>query len=635
MTHAVGRAIAAGMFAALLGAAEVALFYAWHPNLTVEFDRDLPRQLSGVYAPERDEASGLTFAWTGADVALRLPGLDRGRNWTLDLRVRGGRPLPSDNPDLTVVADGVTLAAVHTSTEFQNVTVTIPARPERRGLTIGVRSSKTFVPGPGDPRPLGLMLDRLSLAPDGVVLVPRQALYAASLSSAALGAAIALLGVTAGSAIGGAVLLSAGGAAVIARGFGPFTNYPDTVIALGIWIALALAASALAVQYWRRQPLRNTARFAAAFSAGALFLKLLVLLHPNMPVGDAMFHAHRFQGVLGGNLYFTSIAPGGYSFPYPPGLYVFASLFAGLVRRGAADMALLRIITCSVDAAAGLLLYYVVARAWGNRLAGAMAVAFYHLIPVDLGVLTTGNLTNAFAQSVAVAALALMGSDQVRMERRGWTALLALTLAAAYLSHTSTLAILFAATVATAVLFWWRGGPALRSPAAAIALATSAAALLAIVAYYAHFMDTYRAEFARIGHETATAAAAAGGRTIGDRLRLVPYSLGIYLGVPVLLFALLGAAELALRRGGDRLTLALAGWTLSCLAFLVIGVLTPVDMRHYLAAVPALAIAAGYGAAWAWSEAWPLYRSAWRVTTAVFLAASISAAFRNWWNALG
>ena len=45
-----------------------------------------------------------------------------------------------------------------------------------------------------------------------------------------------------------------------------------------------------------------------------------------------------------GNLYFTSIAPGGYSFPYPPGLYVFASLFAGLVRRGAGDMALLRII---------------------------------------------------------------------------------------------------------------------------------------------------------------------------------------------------------------------------------------------------------------------------------------------------
>ena len=65
-------------------------------------------------------------------------------------------------------------------------------------------------------------------------------------------------------------------------------------------------------------------------------------------------------------------------------------------------MALLRIITCSIDAAAGLLLYCVVVSAWGHRLAGAMAVAIYHLIPLDLAVLTTGNLTNAFAQSVAV-----------------------------------------------------------------------------------------------------------------------------------------------------------------------------------------------------------------------------------------
>ena len=59
-------------------------------------------------------------------------------------------------------------------------------------------------------------------------------------------------------------------------------------------------------------------------------------------------------------------------------------------------------------------------------------------------------------------------------------------------------------------------------------------------------MDTYRAELGRIGHETATAAPDAGGRTIGDRLRLVPYYLGLYIGAPVLLFAFLGAVELAL-----------------------------------------------------------------------------------------
>jgi hypothetical protein len=228
-----------------------------------------------------------------------------------------------------------------------------------------------------------------------------------------------------------------------------------------------------------------------------------------------------------------------------------------------------------------------------------------------------------------------MASERVRLERLGMTALLALVLAIAYLSHTGTLAIVFVATLAVAALFWWRGGPALRSPAAAVALAATAAAALAVVAYYAHFMDTYRTELGRIGHETASAAADAGGRTIGDRLRLVPYSLGIYIGAPVLLFSFLGAVELALKRRADRLALTLVGWTLACAAFLVLGILTPVDMRYYLAAVPVLAITAGYGAAWAWSEGWPMHRALWRVTAAVFLAGAVSAAFHNWWQALG
>ena len=244
--RAIGRAVAAALLAALAGGAWSALFYAWHPALAIEFDRDLPRNVSGVYPPERDDTSGLTFAWTGADVVVRLPGLDRGKNWTLDLRVRGGRAVPGENPDVVIMADGLTLETHRTSAEFQDIRVAIPARGQQRGLTIGMRVSKTFVPGPSDPRPLGVVLDRLSLSPDGIVLVPRAALSASSGASAAMGAAIALLGVTAGSAIGGAVLLSAGAAAVIARGFGPFTSYPDTVVALA-----SGSASSSPARHWR------------------------------------------------------------------------------------------------------------------------------------------------------------------------------------------------------------------------------------------------------------------------------------------------------------------------------------------------------------------------------------------------
>jgi hypothetical protein len=601
----------------------------------IEFDRDLPRNLTGVYSPERDRAADLTFAWTAGDAVLRLPGLDRRLAWTLDLRVRGARPSLPDNPDLTIAVDGGTLETLHTTPDFADVVVRIPARPERRGIIIAMHSSKTFVPGPADPRPLGVMLDRLRLSPDGIALVPDAALTATSLASGAMGAAIALVGVTAGPAIGGALVLAAGLAAVMTRGFAPYSDYPSLVVRLSGWIALALSFCSFASGYWRGRPLRNTARFAAVFSASALLLKLAVLLHPNMPVGDAMFQAHRFESVLAGHLYFTSIAPGGYSFPYPPGLYVFASLFSGLVRRGAPDMALLRIVTATADCVFGLLLYWVVSRNWGNRLAAAMAVAIYHLMPLNFGVLTTGNLTNAFAQSVAVGALAIMASPALSSKIATMSSILTLVFAGAFMSHTGTIAILFVAGILTAALFALRGGGPLRSAAWAIAIATLAAAAVSIALYYAWFLDTYRAEFARIGHETAAAAPDVGGRTVGDRLRLVPYSLGIYIGAPVLLFAFLGGIELTLRRASDRLTLALAGWLASCVAFLVLGILTPVDMRYYLAALPALAITAGYGASWAWSDGWPLQRRLWRLAAAVFLAGTISTGFHYWWSVLG
>src|SRR6476469_4984255 len=133
MTMAFGRAAAAAILAALFGAAWAALLYAWRPALTIDFDRDLPRNVSGIYPAERDEAAGLTFAWTGPEVTLRLPGLDRRANWTLDLRVRGARSVASENPALTVVADGLVVSTEPTTRDFSGLRVVIPSRGERRG----------------------------------------------------------------------------------------------------------------------------------------------------------------------------------------------------------------------------------------------------------------------------------------------------------------------------------------------------------------------------------------------------------------------------------------------------------------------------------------------------------------------
>jgi hypothetical protein len=628
--QALGRALAAAALAAFAAAVWAVVLYAWHPALNVDFDRDLPRNVEGVYPPERDEASRLTFAWTGSDTLIRMPGLDRRVAWQLTIRASGARTIAAENPAVTILSDGVAVATEQTSAGFGDITATIPALPDRRGLVLGLHSSTTFVPGPGDPRTLGIMIDRLTLTPSGAVLIPHQAIAAAAVSAAAMGAGIALLGVTAGSAIGAAILLSAADAGIAARGFGPYSTFPATVTALGCWIAFALALVALAFRVLRAQPLRNTARFAIAFTASALFLKLLVLLHPDMPVGDAMFQAHRFEAVLAGHFYFTSIAPGGYLFPYAPGLYVFASLFAGFAHRGAGDVVLLRVLTLSADAVVAALLYRAVAIAWSDRLAGAIAVALYHLVPLDLSVITTGNLTNAFAQSLSVVALVLMAAPAVPSERAGATAALAVVMLAAYLSHTSTVAILFVSGLFIAAVFWRRGGPTLRGPAAAIAIATVAASVISIVAYYGHFMDTYRTQFARIGHETATGAPVVGHRTIADRFDAVPYFLNICFGIPALTLAAMGGVHLWRRASIDRLTLAIVGWLLGCAAFLILGILTPVDMRYYLAAIPAVAVLASAGAAAAWRSG-----PAGRGFTLGLLITAVVTGFHGWWRVLG
>jgi hypothetical protein len=630
VTRGLGRAIAAGVLGATVAAAWVALFYAVRPVLRIDFATDPPRLVSGVYPPERDDAAGVTFAWTGEELALRLPGIDRRVDWILEVRVRGARPNAQDNPDLTFFADGVPILTRHSETDFDNVRVTIPANAaRRRGALIAMRASRTFVPGPGDTRALGVMLDWLALRPAGVVLAPPVAFAGAVIGGAALGAAVAALGVTAGSAVGAAVLLSAAEASILARGFGPYTTFPMTAATLAVWLALALTVLAGAVQYWRRQPLRNTARFAAAVSLGALFLKLLVLLHPDMPIGDTLFHAHRFQDVLAGKLYFTSIAPGNYTFPYAPGLYVFAAAFARTVRRGLADMALLRIIVCSVDALAGVLLYSVVVRARADRLAAAMAVALYQLVPLDFGIVTTGNMTNAFAQSLSVFALVALTARWLRWEHRSAVLLVSALFAMAFMSHTSTFAILTVTIAAAAVLFWWRGGPALRSPAAAIAAALLLAVAGAIALYYGHFLDTYRTQLARIGAETATAAPDAGGRGIAERLLAVARYLGLYFGWGMLALAGWGAWRLWRLGLSDRLTLTLAAWTVSCVAFLVLGVLTPVDMRYYLAAIPAVAVTAAIGASAGWAAG-----GASRLVSAALLSWCVFTGVHNWWSAL-
>ena len=631
MIRSIPRAVAVALVGALAGPVFLLLMYGISPGFQLMLDRELPAIASGFYPAERGD--GDPFVWTSRRAGVSLVGLDRRSAWSCSVRFRGARPDPAmPQPDLQLALDGVTVAVRAATNDFQEVEVTAPARPLKPGLDLTITSSPTFVPGGSDLRELGVQVTRLACRPAGAwtVLPPRGALGSSAGAGATFGAAFALTGMTAGSAMGAAALIAAGQAFPLSTGASPYGADQGTMIWLAVWIAFLMLAGQKVVETWTRQPFRNTARFVIAVSAGVLYLKLLVLFHPSKSLVDAVFHAHRLEWVLAGRFYFTQLSTSATPFPYAIGLYLFAAPWSVLTSN---HVALLRVVVCTSEVVTGALLYLMIVRTWGDRLAGAVAVALVNFVPVSYAVVGHANLTNAFGQSVALAVVAAVTLWDPRQGRL-WQ-LIGVTLLATlgFTSHVTTFALLLATLLGVAFCYRWMGGAALRAPARLVLLATTIGVVLSIVLYWGHFGAVYRTQFERMRAGTVAGAAPtqapgavvnrpahapddapALGRSyipLRGRVAAALSETAANIGWPILLLALVGAWRLWVRGGRDRLVLVLVAWGVACLGFVVLSVLTPVETRFQQdawefigrvehATYPAAVILAAHGAVWAW-----------------------------------
>jgi hypothetical protein len=588
-----------------------------------EMDRPAPRPLTGVHGPER--ASGLTYMWTHRQIELALPGLDRSTPWTCVVRLRGARPDPATLPSLVVAVDGVARPPHQVSNEWEDVTVDVPDR-RQDGLVVSLALSNTFRPSAGDRRDLGVMLDRWSCAPVEttsevdlrgrfrVVWPPAGAQLAAAAACAVLGAAAGFSGVTLLPLLGTILVIAAAQGTLLARGLAAFGGYPTTVVWLASAVALSLLAITALARRRARGPLRAAALYVIVLSGIVLFLKSAALLHPAKPLADAVFHAHRLTAVLNGDLFFTQPLASGLRFPYAVGLYVFAAPWTILVTN---YVALLWIVVVVVEVIAGALIYVVISRAWQDASAGALAVTLCHCVPLTYGLMGDANLTNLFAQQVGLITMTAVALWP--LERRIAVTTVGLTglAAAAFLSHVSTFGLLAVTLLATAALFRIAGGPGLRAPARSIALATVAAAVVAVVVYYAHFPEVYARLGALMGSgelpgtvpgaEVPSVAGPGTGARLLDAVSLTTRVAGL----PVLVLAAAGLLRLLGERRGGRLVLVLGGWGIAFACFFLVGVLAPVDPgnvryaaefvnRVVLATYPAAAILGGVALATLW-----------------------------------
>ena len=372
-----------------------------------------------------------------------------------------------------------------------------------------------------------------------------------------------------------------------------------------------MAAGLLLGDRLRRQPLSSVTRAALMFAGVLLYAQLLALFHPAKPLEDAVFHAHRFEAVLAGHYFFTQPMPAGVRFPYAIALYVWAAPWAALTRD---HVALLRIVVCASDLGSYLLLYWLIVRTAGDRLAACLALVLSLMLPITFVVIGNANLTNEFGHAGSIAALVLASAWPDR-RRLLHAAGLTLVCAIAFLSHVSTIALLACALVALAVLHWLRNGAEGRRRAWTILGATAAAGVISIALYYGHFGDVYldalrvRGASAASGPAVSGTAGSAVAIGLGARLATAGRLTVFSYGWPLLLLAGLGAWPVRRRGRGDPLALLAAACAVAFVVFAGVGVMR-VDPRFEryaaefiarvaLAASPGLIVLAALGAAWA------------------------------------
>ncbi len=556
---------------------------------------------TGFYPPEGDAGTGRQFSWTGRSASVAIPHLNRSREHVFTIQISAGRPDPSVGfPLLLLSVDGVLQATHETSNDSEAVTVTVPRRP-RDGATIGLTVSDTFVPGPTDPRALGVVVDGLRLAAvEGPVRPSRHVAIwtAVAIATAVFGVLLCgwpwRPGLLAASAVTLALLwLQLQDAAFL----GTFVSRLTWIGAGG---ALGGAIVGAVRTGWRRASAWPEWGVAAGLTLAVLLIKLALVAHPLMNVGDGIFQVHRSQLVQAGQYFFTSITPRPFfEFPYAIGLYVAALPFSSYFPTQLDHLRLLRGLVLLADAAVGFALYAVARRYWGQAVPALWCAALWPFARAPLQALSNANLTNAFGQGlfgIAMAGLAWNAATKPRSHVVTLGTFAALT--AAFLSHFSTLSlgVPIAGAVGVGLMVGGRGDG--RRAGRLTVLIVLAALAVSYAVYYSQFHEVYAKTLARVAvqeHDQAAGSTMAASPSVKLR-RWASESSDDY-GLPgwwLLAVATAGAVGLVGRRPREGLTITLIVWAGVWVACTALGLLTAVQMRANLAAAPVFVALGAY-----------------------------------------
>jgi hypothetical protein len=372
----------------------------------------------------------------------------------------------------------------------------------------------------------------------------------------------------------GAVWLTLSAALVAGYRVQALVFLPWLLLLLALALVMALAAR-----------LAQLPRGAAAFVTGVFLVRAVIALQPGFPSIDAAFHSENVQRFLAGDV-IRSTAPGAEGrdvpVPYPPAFYALVAPFVGVDWPTPQFPVVVAI--ALLEGTLPLLLFLLARAAGASATASALAACVLVALPESTLVLGKGIAANSLGQWITVCLF-------LALVRRAPSAILAGLFALVFLSHFGASLIVVAFLCCWAALSLSRGGSGRYT--ARVLLCAGVGTGLAWLVYYREVQTLTES----VAGDVASRAARHADAFFGVRW----YRVGKALQDLLLKFGAfpLVAGLVGLRRPdlSPELRALLSPWLMAGAGLGLVAILTPVPLRFEYFLCPAVALAAGLGAA--------------------------------------
>lgn len=539
--------------------ASTAALYQRHGDVVVV---DIENGYDGGMISEfhnRERLGDQFFRWTKNVSYVDFRNFPKRGTLAVEARLRVRRPHGEPLPNLAFTANGTTVHNTPGLPGTVSYHFEFPAVGSH--LRLGIRSD-TF--DPSGERPLGVQVLGVN------VRLPQAPLSWVVPASIMGGAALLLF--AAAFIATGARLPSAGVALVFSGGFIYLLAQHAVRFSLYPWQVAALSALGLVVAVFARRLQKDPRRSVTSAIAVVFILEMAVAFYPLTLSSDAHFQANRMLHFLEGDWHPESVTQHDppFAIPYPVSLYAVSAPLVGLgLERATALVAT----TSAFDVLVSILLILLAWRFLDDVRGGVIAALLYQLVPMNPLSFSAGNFTNLFAVAMLTAAFAFLWTRPI---------VCAVFTTLALTAHFGMLlegVILWPAWVGLA----WLGPRPVKDERKrwTMALAVS----FAIVGvYYLGYTGLITEQWGRV---IAEGSSGGGGGTGGWR------ATGSQLGWVFLAVSALGSLSLIQSRRATTFRSAALVWLGVSFLFFGVDLVSALEIRYALQALPLLALLGG------------------------------------------